>query len=70
MTSRVLPELTTYVNQVGQKLASVAHRKLPYDFVVLNNSVPTAWALPGGKIAVNRVCLRTAKRIRTCGRAA
>jgi beta-barrel assembly-enhancing protease len=50
----VLPELTTYVNGVGQKLAAVADRKLPYEFVVLNNSVPNAWALPGGKIAVNR----------------
>jgi predicted Zn-dependent protease len=50
----VLPELTTYVNNVGQKLAAVADRKLPYEFVVLNNSVPNAWALPGGKIAINR----------------
>ena len=50
----MLPELTTYVNEVGQKLAAVADRKLPYEFVVLNNSVPNAWALPGGKIAVNR----------------
>lgn len=50
----VLPELTAYVNEVGQKLAAVADRKLPYEFVVLNNSVPNAWALPGGKIAVNR----------------
>lgn len=50
----VLPELTTYVNEIGQKLAAVADRKLPYEFVVLNNSVPNAWALPGGKIAVNR----------------
>jgi beta-barrel assembly-enhancing protease len=50
----VLPEPTAYVNQVGQKLAAVADRKLPYEFVVLNNSVPNAWALPGGKIAVNR----------------
>jgi beta-barrel assembly-enhancing protease len=50
----VLPELTTYVNEVGQKLAAVADRKLPYEFVVLNNSVPNAWALPGGKIAINR----------------
>src|SRR5690606_19269233 len=24
------------------------------EFVVLNNSVPNAWALPGGKIAINR----------------
>jgi predicted Zn-dependent protease len=49
-----LPELTAYVNEVGQKLAAVADRKLPYEFVVLNSSVPNAWALPGGKIAVNR----------------
>lgn len=47
-------ELSHYVNSVGQKLASVADRDLPYEFVVLNNSVPNAWALPGGKIAVNR----------------
>ena len=48
------PELTKYVNEVGQKLAAVSDRKLPYEFVVINNSVPNAWALPGGKIAVNR----------------
>ena len=51
---KMVPELTTYVNQVGQKLAAVSDRKLPYEFVVLNSSVPNAWALPGGKIAVNR----------------
>ncbi|MEO6078737.1 MAG: M48 family metalloprotease [Steroidobacteraceae bacterium] len=56
----VLPGLTAYVNEVGQKLAAVsdritvAERKLPYEFKVLNSSVPNAWALPGGKIAVNR----------------
>ena len=50
----VLPELSAYVSTVGQKLAAVSDRKLPYEFVVLNNSVPNAWALPGGKIAVNR----------------
>ena len=48
------PELTKYVNGVGQRLAAVSDRKLPYEFVVLNNSVPNAWALPGGKIAINR----------------
>ncbi|MEJ2181579.1 MAG: M48 family metalloprotease, partial [Gammaproteobacteria bacterium] len=49
------PELSRYVNSVGQKLAKVSDRpNLPYEFVVLNNSVPNAWALPGGKIAVNR----------------
>lgn len=50
----VLPELTAYINEVGRKLTAVADRQLPYEFTVLNNSVPNAWALPGGKIAVNR----------------
>ena len=50
----VNPELSAYVNEVGQKLATVSDRKLPYEFTVLNNSTPNAWALPGGKIAVNR----------------
>ncbi|MEX1266420.1 MAG: M48 family metalloprotease, partial [Woeseia sp.] len=48
------PELTEYVSGVGQRLAAVSDRPLPYEFVVLNNSVPNAWALPGGKIAINR----------------
>ncbi len=56
----VLPELTAYVNEVGRKLVAVddtvlvKDRNLPFEFTVLNNSVPNAWALPGGKIAVNR----------------
>jgi predicted Zn-dependent protease len=33
---------------------SVTERQLPYEFVVLNSSVPNAWALPGGKLAINR----------------
>ena len=48
------PELTEYVQGVGNRLAAVSDRDLPYEFVVLNNSVPNAWALPGGKIAINR----------------
>ncbi|MCP4041993.1 MAG: M48 family metalloprotease [Gammaproteobacteria bacterium] len=49
------PELSRYVNKVGQRLAKVSDRPgLPYEFVVLNNSVPNAWAMPGGKIALNR----------------
>ncbi len=48
-------ELTAYVQQVGKKLAAVSDRpELPYEFVVLNDSVPNAWAMPGGKIAFNR----------------
>ena len=57
----VLPDLTAYVNEVGQKLAVVSDRKLPYEFKVLNSSVPNAWALPGGKIAVNRGLLTELK---------
>lgn len=49
------PELNLYVQEVGQKLAKVSDRPdLPYEFVVLNSGVPNAWALPGGKIAINR----------------
>jgi predicted Zn-dependent protease len=57
----VMPELTAYVNEVGQKLAVHAVRKLPYEFYVLNNSVPNAWALPGGKISINRGLLTELK---------
>lgn len=49
------PALSEYVNDIGQRLVKVSHRPdLPYEFVVLNNSTPNAWALPGGKIAINR----------------
>lgn len=48
------PALTQYVHGVGSRLAAQSGVALPYEFVVLNNSVPNAWALPGGKIAINR----------------
>ncbi|PKO47752.1 MAG: peptidase M48 [Betaproteobacteria bacterium HGW-Betaproteobacteria-22] len=48
------PELTAYVQSIGNKLATVSDRKLPYEFTILNDSVPNAWAMPGGKIAFNR----------------
>ncbi len=48
------PSIVTYVKQIGQKLAGVSDRKLPYEFNVINNSTPNAWALPGGKIVINR----------------
>ena len=52
---RLDPELSAYVREVGARLAAVGDRpSLPYEFVVLNSSVPNAWTLPGGKIAVNR----------------
>ena len=54
------PELSAYVQGVGDRLVAASHklsvteRRLPYEFVVLNSSVPNAWALPGGKLAFNR----------------
>ena len=49
------PKLAAYVRRVGQRVAGKSDRtKLPYEFVVINNSVPNAWALPGGKIGINR----------------
>lgn len=56
------PELNFYVKSVGEKLARVSDRPgLPYDFVIIDSSVPNAWALPGGKIAVNRGLLTQLK---------
>lgn len=52
---RIDPDLTRYVNGLGQRLAKVSDRPdLPYEFTVINDSTPNAWALPGGKIGVNR----------------
>ena len=43
------------MQSVGNRLAKVSDRpELPYEFVVLNDSIPNAWAMPGGKIAFNR----------------
>ena len=56
------PQLVAYVNEVGQKLVRVSDRpNLPFEFVVINDSVPNAWALPGGKLAVNRALLTELK---------
>jgi len=48
------PGLTAYVKSVGARVAATSDRDLPYEFVVINESTPNAWALPGGKIAVHR----------------
>lgn len=48
------PELADYVGGVGQRLAQHAVRPLDYEFRILNDSTPNAWALPGGKIVVHR----------------
>jgi predicted Zn-dependent protease len=50
------PDLTAYVQGVGNRLATQARRKdeLDFEFSILNDSLPNAWALPGGKIVINR----------------
>lgn len=48
------PKVVNYVRSVGMKLAAKSDRKLPYEFNVINDSTPNAWALPGGKISINR----------------
>lgn len=48
------PALVDYVQEVGQRLAAQSDRDLPYEFEVINESIPNAWALPGGKISINR----------------
>ena len=55
------PAVERYVNSVGQRLALVSDRKLPYEFNVINDSTPNAWALPGGKISINRGLLTELK---------
>lgn len=47
-------DVVQYVQRVGNRLAAVSDRQLPYEFNVINDSTPNAWALPGGKIAINR----------------
>lgn len=47
-------QAAAYVKEVGQKLAAVSDRQLPYEFSLINNGTPNAWALPGGKIGINR----------------
>jgi predicted Zn-dependent protease len=50
----VEPKLNRYVQSVGKRIAEVSDRRLAYEFSVINDSSPNAWALPGGKISINR----------------
>ena len=48
-------DLDRYVNEVGRRLAAVSHRPdIPFQFKVIDSSVPNAFALPGGPIAIHR----------------
>ena len=49
------PALAAYVNEVGTRLARYGERpELPYEFKIVNDSSPNAFALPGGYIAISR----------------
>ena len=51
---RVDQVVSDYVASVGHRVAAVSDRALPYEFVVINDGTPNAWALPGGKIGIHR----------------
>ena len=51
---RVDPGVAEYVAAVGHRVAAFSDRDLPYEFVVVNDGTPNAWALPGGKIGIHR----------------
>lgn len=49
------PQLQTYVNEVGQRLAAKSHRAhLKYTFTVLDSDQVNAFATPGGFIYITR----------------
>ena len=49
------PDLQTYVNEIGQKLAAQSHRShLKFHFTVLDSPEINAFALPGGYIYITR----------------
>lgn len=48
------PEVQEYVRSLGEKLAKLSPRKVPYRFYVVNSSVQNAFALPGGPVFVTR----------------
>jgi predicted Zn-dependent protease len=49
------PKLQNYINNIGQRLASVSHRpNLDYQFTAVNDKSVNAFALPGGFIFITK----------------
>ncbi len=46
--------LNRYIQEVNQRLSAQASRNLDWEIEIINSSAPNAWALPGGKMAINR----------------
>ena len=63
------PEVTGYINEIGQKLAKVAGRdEFEYEFYVVMDENVNAFALPGGKIFINAGAIaRTASEAEIAG---
>jgi predicted Zn-dependent protease len=47
-------EVRRYIEKIGNRIAKVTPRKLPYKFFIVNSGEVNAFALPGGGIFVNR----------------
>lgn len=46
------PQLQNYVDSVGQRVAAHAERNMPYEFTLVADKTPNAFALPGGPIFI------------------
>ena len=46
------PELTAYINQIGNRLVEANGSNIPFSFFILNDPQVNAFALPGGFVAV------------------
>lgn len=51
-------QLLAYVRMVGNKLAAVSDRQMPYEYTLVTSDVPNAFALPGGKIFLTAGLMR------------
>jgi len=49
------PQLQSYINRIGQRLAAVSHKPyMKFSFVALNDKQTNAFALPGGYIFITK----------------
>lgn len=56
------PKYTTPVVTIGKRIAAVSGQpNLPWEFTVLKDDEPNAFALPGGKVGVNTGLFKVAK---------
>ncbi len=56
------PELTTYINTLGQKIAQLQNSsQTDFNFIIVNSSIPNIWSFPQGKIALTRGLLSELK---------